>query len=220
MAEISKNLTNVPRLDSLTENQIRDTDKVKNQKSDVNIDGVEIPIGRPDESAQSGGAKTKKSQQLMPDAVIGRDISQLESAEQVRSTGYVSATDKLLGLDLQPTMLGVLAPPPGNNEALRSLTPTMRRKIMRNLLGKQRERMRRLTGSLRRQRDDQSDEDTADSNGESFAAMMLEDYILTMDQMDRATDELSKMAKMLDVLDEMLGMQDFTISQTGTFSQG
>jgi hypothetical protein len=220
MPEISKNLNNVPRLDTFSENQIRETEKVKNQKAGTTIDGVEIPIGQPDESAQTGGAKTKKNQQLMPDAIIGRDISQLESAEQVRSTGYVSATDKLLGLDLQPTMLGVLAPPPGNNEALRSLTPTMRRKIMRNLLGKQRERMRRLTGSLRRQRDEQSDEDTADSNGESFAAMMLEDYILTMDQMDRATDELSKMAKMLDVLDEMLVMQDFTISQMGTFSQG
>ncbi len=220
MAEISRNLTNAPRVDSLTENQIRDTDKVKNQKAGTNIDGVEIPIGQPDESAQSGGTKAQKNRQIMPDAIIGRDVSQLESAEQVRSTGYVSATDKLLGLDLQPTMLGVLAPPPGNNEALRSLTPTMRRKIMRNLLGKQRERMRRLTGSLRRQRDEQSDEDNADSNGESFAAMMLEDYILTMDQMDRATDELSKMAKMLDVLDEMLVMQDFTISQMGTFSQG
>lgn len=220
MAEISRNLSNAQRLDSLTENQIRETDKIKNQKAGTNIEGVEIPVGQPDESAQSGGAKLKKNQQLMPDAVIGRDISQLESAEQVRSTGYVSSTDKLLGLDLQPTMLGVLAPPPGNNEALRSLTPTMRRKIMRNLLGKQRERMRRLTGSLRRQRDEQADEDIADSNGKSFAAMMLEDYILTMDQMDRATDELSKMAKMLDVLDEMLVMQDFTISQMGTFSQG
>jgi hypothetical protein len=219
MAEISKNLTNAPRLDSLTENQIRDTDKVKNQKAGTNIDGVEIPIGQPDESAQSGGTKAQKNRQLMTDVVVGRDISQLESAEQVRSTGYVSATDKLLGLDLQPTMLGVLAPPPGNNEALRSLTPTMRRKIMRNLLGKQRERMRRLTSSLRRRRDEKSDEDATDSN-ESFAAMMLEDYILTMDQIDRATDELSKMAKMLDVLDEMLGMQDFTISQMGTFSQG
>jgi hypothetical protein len=219
MAEISKNLTNAPRLDSLTENQIRDTDKVKNQKAGTNIDGVEIPIGQPDESAQSGSAKSQKNRQLMTDVVVGRDISQLESAEQVRSTGYVSATDKLLGLDLQPTMLGVLAPPPGNNEALRSLTPTMRRKIMRNLLGKQRERMRRLTGSLRRRRDEKSDENATDSN-ESFAAMMLEDYILTMDQIDRATDELSKMAKMLDVLDEMLVMQDFTISQMGTFSQG
>jgi hypothetical protein len=220
MAEISRNLTNVPRLDSLTENQVRDTDKAKNQKAGTNIDGVEIPVGQPGESAQSGGAKTQKNRQLMPDVIIGRDVTQLESAEQVRSTGYVSAADKLLGLDLQPTMLGVLAPPPGNNEALRALTPTMRRKIMRNLLGKQRERMRRLTGSLRRQRDEQSDEETGDSNGESFSAMMLEDYILTMDQMDRATGELSKMAKMLDVLDEMLGMQDYTISQTGTFSQG
>jgi hypothetical protein len=220
MAEISRNLTNAPRLDSLTENQIKDTDKVKNQKAGTKIDGVEIPIGQPDESAKSGGAKTKKNQQLMTDVIVGREVSQLESAEQVRSTGYVSATDKLLGLDLQPTMLGVLAPPPGNNEALRLLTPTMRRKIMRNLLSKQRERMRRLTGSLRRQRDEQTDEGSSDSEGESFAAMMLEDYILTMDQMDRATDELSKMAKMLDVLDEMLVMQDFTISQMGTFSQG
>jgi hypothetical protein len=220
MAEISRNLTNAPRLDSLTENQIKDPDKVKNQKAGTNIDGVEIPVGQPEESAQSGGAKTKKNQQLMTDVIVGREVSQLESAEQVRSTGYVSATDKLLGLDLQPTMLGVLAPPPGNNEALRLLTPTMRRKIMRNLLSKQRERMRRLTGSLRRQRDEQSEEGSSNSDGESFAAMMLEDYILTMDQMDRATDELSKMAKMLDVLDEMLVMQDFTISQMGTFSQG
>jgi hypothetical protein len=219
MPEISKNAVNAPRLDSLTENQIRDTEKARNQRANTNIDGVEIPVGQPGESNAAGGTKAQKNQQLMTDVIVGRDISQLESAEQVRSTGYVSATDKLLGLDLQPTMLGVLAPPPGNNEALRSFTPTMRRKIMRNLLSKQRERMRRLTGTLRRQKDDQT-EDSTDSNGESFAAMMLEDYILTMDQMDRATDELNKMAKMLDVLDEMLVMQDFTISQMGTFSQG
>jgi hypothetical protein len=219
MAEISRNLSNTARLDSLNENQIKDADKVKNQRAKTNVDGVEIPVGQPGESDQAGKTKSQKNQQLMTDVIVGKDISQLESAEQVRSTGYVSATDKLLGLDLQPTMLGVLAPPPGNNEALRSFTPTMRRKIMRNLLGKQRERMRRLTGTLRRQKDEQT-EDSTDSKGESFAAMMLEDYILTMDQMDRATDELSKMAKMLDVLDEMLVMQDFTISQMGTFSQG
>lgn len=217
MPEI-RNLNNITNLQSLSRDQVSEVELPKVQQANTEIDGVQIPVGRPDESAQATRSKAKPDQ-LMPDAVVGRDSSQLDAAEQVRTTGYVSATDKLLGLDLQPTTLGVLASPPGNMEAMRFMTPAMRRKIMRNLLDKQRERMRRLTYSLRKRREGEDEGSGADED-ESFASMMAEDFRLSSEQAERATNELGKMAKMLDVLDEMLVMQDYTISQMGTFSQG
>ena len=39
-------------------------------------------------------------------------------------------------------------------------------------------------------------------------------------QMTKAIGDIDKTARMLDILDEMLAMQDYTISQIGTFSQG
>jgi hypothetical protein len=216
MAEI-RNVNNLTNQSSLTNNQLRETDVPKVQDASSKTDGVKVPVGRPGEGQEAG--KLKRKDQIMPDAVIGRDASQLESAEQVRTTGYVSAVDKLLGLDLQPTVLGVLAAPPGNSEILRLMTPAMRRKIMRNLLSKQRERMKRLTTVLRKYRENQ-DEDEGNNSRQSFAEMLTEEYDLSPEQINRATEELGRMANMLDVLDELLVMQDYTISQMGTFAQG
>ncbi len=216
MPEI-KNVNNLNNMTSLTNNQLRDSEVPKVQEGSSNIDGVRIPVGKPSEGEQSN--KLRQKDQIMPDVVIGRDSSQLKSAEQVRTTGYTSAVDKLLGLDLQPTVLGVLAAPPGNSEILRLMTPTMRRKIMRNLLAKQRERMKRLTTVLRRHRDGE-EEENEESQKERFAEMLMEKYNLNPEQVTRATEELGKMAGMLDVLDEVLIMQDYTISQMGTFSHG
>ena len=50
--------------------------------------------------------------------------------------------------------------------------------------------------------------------------MQLEEYNTDQNQILRATGELDKTARMLDILDEMLAMQDYTISQIGTFTQG
>jgi hypothetical protein len=201
---------------SLTDNQIRDRDIPKVQ--DANVEGVKVPVGKPGESQEAG--KLKQKDQIMTDVVVGRDASQLQSAEQVRTTGYVSAVDKLLGLDLQPTVLGVLAAPPGNSEILRLMTPTMRRKIMRNLLSKQRERMKKLTTVLKKYRDEQDEDGSNQRQRHSFSDMLAEEFDLSPEQVSKATEELGRMATMLDVLDELLVMQDYTISQMGTFSHG
>src|SRR5918997_1248734 len=70
-------------------------------------------------------------------------------AENLPARGGASAVEELLGLNRLPTAVGALAAPPGNSEALRHMTPTMRRTIMRGLLDKQREKMRRLALVLR-----------------------------------------------------------------------
>jgi hypothetical protein len=217
MAEI-RNVNNLTNQTSLTNDQLRDSEIPKVQDGSSNIDGVRVPVGKPAEGEQAG--KLKQKDQIMPDVVIGRDSSQLQSAEQVRTTGYISAVDKLLGLDLQPTTLGVLAAPPGNTEILRLMTPAMRRKIMRNLLSKQRERMKRLTTVLKKYKENEEGESSNQGSKHSFAEMLTEEFDLSPEQVNRATEELGRMAGMLDVLDDLLIMQDYTISQMGTFSQG
>jgi hypothetical protein len=158
-------------------------------------------------------------QKVLPDAVTGREPSQLEVAKQLSALGGVSATDRLLGLDLRPTMTGVLSAPPGNVEFLRHLSPQARRTIMRKMLGKQRERMRRLARFLRDRRDEAAGEG-AENEGESFLQVISEPVELDRAKLARATVELEKAARMLNILDEMLAMQDYTISQIGTFTQG
>lgn len=132
--------------------------------------------------------------------------------------GGVSATDRLLGLDLRPTTIGIVFAPPGNKEFLRHLTPTNRRTIMRKMLNKQRERMRRLAKYLRDQKDEI--ESNSQAEQESFLEVISENVELDRSQIQRAANELDKTARMLDILDEMLTMQDYTISQMGTYSQG
>ena len=131
-------------------------------------DGLTAPVGQPGQLGQPVGLPAPPSTApLMPDALAGRDPSQLIAAEQMRARGGAGATEELLGLNRQPTMLGVLAAPPGNAEALRHMTPTMRRTLMRNLLDKQRGQMRRLAQLMRRERDgrDGEGEESPDEDG-------------------------------------------------------
>lgn len=187
---------------------------------------VNLPIGQPGEAAQPNVLPQLPSEKVFTDAVTGRDRSQLEAAEQMRGAAGISATDKLLGLHFQPTIAGALTPPPGNAEALRHLSPAMRRAVMRELLTKQRDRTRRLAQFVRRQRDRNDDERGDNSHSfeeESFIALLTEGALsleLDDNQVERATGELVTMARMLDLLDEMLNLQDYTFSQMGSFAQG
>ena len=191
------------------------------------------PVGQPGPLGQPQGlpAPALPGQAgVLPDVLAGRDPSQMLAAEQMRARGGASATEELLGLNRQPSMMGALAAPPGNNEALRHMTPTMRRTIMRGLLDKQREKMRRLAQALRG--DDERGSNGGESREESHAA--LEErresppeevsnstrQPLAESQLARARGELGSTARMLDLLDELLAMQDYAISQMGTFSQG
>lgn len=186
---------------------------------------VNLPVGQPGEAAQPN-VLPQLPEKLFSDAVTGRDRSQLDAAEQMRGAAGISATDKLLGLHFQPTIAGALTPPPGNAEALRHLNPTMRRAIMRDLLSKQRDRTRRLAQFVRRQRDrneDERDDNSRHFEEESFIALLTEGALsleLDDNQVERATGELVTMARMLDLLDDMLNLQDFTFSQMGSFAQG
>jgi hypothetical protein len=159
----------------------------------------------------------------MPDALAGKDPSQIVAAEQLRSRGSASATEELLGLNRQPTIMGALAAPPGNAEALRHMTPTMRRTLMRNLLDKQRTQMRRLAGLMRRERDGRGDEgDESPEDERQPAQFQASEALAPADEAlrTRARAELGSAARMLDLLDELLAMQDYAVSQMGTFSQG
>ncbi len=176
------------------------------------------PVGLPETEPTTQNA-------LMPGVVTGRDASQMIAAEKLRSNGGHSATDVLLGLNRQPSTLGVLLAPPGNIEMLRHLTPASRRKILRNLLTKQRGQMRQIVAVMRDdEQRQQSNEDNHDAENENNPT-----EILSPDSSSdaaakfynrRALRDLQATTKMLDMLDELLGMQDYTLSQMGTFAQG
>ena len=188
-------------------------------------EGLPAPTGEPGPLGQPTGLPAPPlapGRSLLPDAVAGRDPSQLVAAEQMRARGGASAVETLLGLDRAPTILGALAPPPGNSEALRHMTPTMRRAVMRQLLDKQRAKMRRLAYLLRRERGDgEDDADGRERGRESFEEEMA-GSLLPPDEAAaaRARLELGSAARMLDLLEELLAMQDYAISQMGTFSHG
>jgi hypothetical protein len=208
-------------INKLTENQINDRDTPRVSQSGIKGNQTEFPVGQPAETRQPIDTATlPPGQKLLPDAATGRDATQLEAAKQMSALGGVSATDRLLGLDLRPTMTGVLAAPPGNSEFIRHLTPQARRAIMRKMLNKQRERMRRLARYLRDRRDENFDDDDSEFDRESFLEVISEPVELDRSKISRATGELEKAARMLNILDEMLAMQDYTISQIGTFTQG
>ncbi|HEX8474464.1 MAG TPA: hypothetical protein VF666_10555 [Pyrinomonadaceae bacterium] len=172
------------------------------------------PVGLPVPGAPGAG-------QLMPDVLTGRDATQLAAAERMRAAGGASATEQLLGLNQQPSMIGVLGAPPGNSEALRHMQPTMRRTIMRGLLDKQRERMRQLAGILRDSERDGDSDHPNDGEKEDLTQEFSE-FLSALDgaHLGRARRELGHTARMLDLLDELLMMQDYALSQMGTFSQG
>ena len=187
------------------------------------------PVGRPGTLGQPTGlpaAPLAPGQKVLPDVLAGRDPSQLAAAEQLRARGGASAVDELLGLNQRPTVMGALAPPPGNSEALRHMTPTMRRTAMRNLLDRQRTRLRGLAQLLRRERD--GEEDGGGRRGDEAEQSFAEEVngatpvraALSEEQAERARLELGSTAQMLDLLSELLAMQDYAISQMGTFSQG
>lgn len=210
-------------VDNLTENRINNRDATRVPQSGVRSNQTDFPVGQPAETRQPiDQNKLQQGQKVLNDVATGRDASQLEAAKQMNLLGGVSATDKLLGLDLRPTMTGALAAPPGNSEFLRHLSPQARRTIMRKMLNKQRERMRRLARYLRDRRDETEENNESDDQfeRESFLEVISDPVELDQNQISRATKELEKTALMLNILDEMLAMQDYTISQMGTFSQG
>jgi hypothetical protein len=206
---------------NLTDNQIPERDAPRVAQSGVRAGQTELPVGQPGEARRPVDTAAAPAQKLLPDAVTGREPSQLEAAKHLSALGGVSATDRLLGLDLRPTMTGVLAPPPGNSEFLRHISPQARRMIMRKMLNNQRERMRRLARYLRDRRGDAEERGGGEAAPEeSFLELISEPGELDRAKIARATGELEKAALMLNILDEMLAMQDYTISQIGTFSQG
>lgn len=210
-------------VNSLTNNQVNNRDAPNTQKTGSQTQ-TQFPVGQPGEQAPLDSERLLQNQKISTDALTGRDSTQTEAARHLTSLGGVSATDKLLGLDLRPTMTGALAPPPGNSEFLRHVTPQMRRTIMRKMLGKQREKMRKLARYLRDRRDD-AENGNSEEDRETFLEviaerMQMEEYNTDKNQIVRATGELDKTARMLDILDELLAMQDYTISQIGTFTQG
>ena len=212
-------------VNSLTDKQVGSRDVPKVSQNSAKSNRTDFPHQQSAETRQPVNAeKLPSGQKILPDAAVGRDASQIEAAKQLTALGGVSATDRLLGLDLRPTMTGALAAPPGNSEFLLHVSPQMRRTIMRKMLNKQRERMRRLARYLRDRRDEQT-EDGGEFDRESFLEviaqkMQTDEFQIDQNQILRATGELDKTARMLDILDEMLAMQDHTISRIGTFSQG
>jgi hypothetical protein len=167
----------------------------------------ETPTGPPGPLGQPTGLPSPVAPdqaRILSDVLAGRDPSQLRAAESLRERGGVSATEKLLGLDRQPSIVGAFPPPPGNSEALRHLTPAMRRTAMRNLLNRQRERMQRLESRLKREEEEDREEHDERNDHE----------------LRRARRELGSTVLMLSLLEDLLVMQDETISQMGTFSKG
>ena len=221
MADIKNiNRSGGNEVNNLTNNQIADADIPPVSQSGAKANQTQFPVGQPTETRQPVDPALPPGQKVLNDAIVGRDISQLDAAKQLSSLGGVSATDRLLGLDLRPTMTGVLSAPPGNVEFLRHLSPQARRTIMRKMLNKQRERMRRLARYLRDRRDENSGDAKSENEGESFLEVINEPVEQDRVKLTRATVELEKAARMLNILDEMLAMQDYTISQIGTFTQG
>lgn len=181
----------------------------------------ETSVGRGNVGQPIGLPSTDPATQntLMPNVVTGRDASQLAAAEKMRSNGGHSATDVLLGLNQQPSTIGVMLPPPGNLEALRHLTPAMRRTVLRNLLSKQRGQMRQLVAVMRDEKQQQQNEEHSQPEEESLVEN-AEVLLPAEFHNQRALRDLEATTKMLDLLDELLGMQDYTLSQMGTFAQG
>ena len=201
---------------NLTDNQISDQSATRVSQTSVRGNQTEFPVGQPTELRQP--IDTAK---LPADAKILGDTAQAEAVKNLSALGGASATDRLLGLDLRPTMTGALTAPPGNSEFLRHLSPQARRTIMRKMLNKQREKMRRLARYLRERHDEAEDENSnGDYEQETFLQVISDPVELDRGQISRATGELEKTALMLNILDEMLAMQDYTISQMGSFSQG
>lgn len=221
MADV-KNINPSPGNARLTENQVVDTDIPTVARTAERLSTVSKPVGQPQEPGRSlDQASLPPGQRVLLDPLSGRDPGQINAARQLADLGGVTALDRLLGLDLRPTVTGLLAPPPGNTEFLRNLSPQMRRSLMRKMLGKQREKMRRLARFVRKNSDgEEGSDETKDEMRESFIDVISDPASFSTEQLSRASVDLDRTARMLDVLEELLAMQDYTISQMGTFAQG
>lgn len=206
----------------LTDSQAIDSDRSSVARTADPLTTVSKPVGQPQESGRQADSGTLlPGQRILRDPLSGRDPGQINAARQLADLGGATALDRLLGLDLRPTVTGLLGPPPGNGEFLRSLSPQMRRSIMRKMLTKQREKMRRLARFVRKHSDGEEDrEESRRELRESFIDVISEPASFDSDQLTQAAAELDRTARMLDVLEELLAMQDYTISQMGTFAQG
>ncbi|QUV86618.1 hypothetical protein [Chloracidobacterium aggregatum] len=182
---------------------------------------VQGTIGQPGEIGQPRGLPAPEvpgQKNILPDALLGRDPSQALAAEQLRATGGASATEELLGLNQQPTMPGTILPPLGNDVALRHLTPTMRRELLRKLLDRQQRNARRLLAVLPR------DEEEHDPERRRRRALpedipAPEALALPEPQRQRASHELHQSLRLLELIDRLMAMQDETLAQMSTSTQ-
>lgn len=222
MADVRNINQGVGNKTSLVDNQVVDTDVPNVARTAERLSSASKPVGQPQESGRVQDSGTLlPGQRILRDPLSGRDPGQINAARQLADLGGATALDRLLGLDLRPTVTGLLSPPPGNSEFLRSLSPQMRRSIMRKMLGKQREKMRRLARFVRKHSDPDDDSENARQElRESFIDVISEPASFSSEQLSQAAAELDRTARMLDVLEELLAMQDYTISQMGTFAQG
>ena len=226
-------MPDVGRVDGKVPGQVADAggEVTPVNQSAARAENLPAPVGQPGPLGQPTGlpaAPLAPGQKVLPDVLAGRDPSQLAAAEQLRARGGASAVDELLGLNQRPTAMGALVPPPGNSEALRHMTPTMRRTAMRNLLERQRGRLRGLAQLLVRERDGEEEggrggrqgDDAEQGFADEVGGTALVRGTLSEEQAERARLELGSAAQMLDLLSELLAMQDYAISQMGTFAQG
>lgn len=153
--------------------------------------------------------------QILTAALMGREASQKLAAERMRESGGTSATERLLNLNIQPSFVGAFPPPPGNREALRHLSPAMRRSLMTALLAKQRGRLRHFSRLLRDNQREQSDSEHREQR-----QSLAEPLAHAAKQRDGAQRELTSLARLLDLLEELLKMQEYTLSQMSSFAQG
>jgi hypothetical protein len=112
-------------------------------------------------------------------------------------------------------MAGALAPPPGNQEALSHMTPAMRRTVIRSLLQHQHERIRRLAHLVQ-------GEGGGDQGERREKRGRQEEQLPEAEASPResALAELGSAVQMLDLLEELLTMQDYTFGQMGAQNQG
>jgi hypothetical protein len=144
--------------------------------------------------------------------------------EPMHVPGQATATEVLLELHLEPTRCGAFPPPPGNHEALRHLTSPARRAILRTILLK-RTRLRSLAAFL--YRDPEGDNDSATRplrNGSSGLEASMEGSLPAEGMGERlkarASYELAAAANLINLLDQLQEMQDYTLSRMGMFSKG
>lgn len=186
--------------------------------------GGENSVGRGTFGQPVGLPQTDPTTQnaLMPNVVTGRDATQQIAAEKMRSNAGYSATEVLLGLNRQPSTSGILLAPPGNLDALRHITPTMRRTALRNLLAKQRAQMRRLAAVMRDEEESEKHQDAENQDAEQEENIETTNNLPQVSKFynDKAYRDLAATTRMLDLLYELLSMQDYTLSQMATRADG